>query len=363
MNLAAICKLSLTHNASDIHLKGGRQPIIRVDGGLLPLPNSPHLSGEAIGQIAFDLLSIEQRARFKDDLDVDLSVSIPDVGRFRANVFKQRQQVSIALRSIPLTVPSIESLGLPEALSKLTREERGLVLLTGVTGSGKSTTLAAMVEEINRREAKHIITIENPIEYNFPDRKSLISQREIGVDSHSFSSALRSALRQDPDIILVSEIRDKETMEIALAAAETGHLVMASLHSINAPEAITRIADFFDADHQQAIRHLLCSNLKAVVSQRLVPMTDGGRIAAVEIMMNRGVVTECIERSERTKEIPDHIARGTAQYGSQSFDQSLYWHHEDGLISKEMALKYSDHPDDLSLRMTGLTGDDWSRSK
>ncbi|MEC7242613.1 MAG: ATPase, T2SS/T4P/T4SS family, partial [Myxococcota bacterium] len=185
--------------------------------------------------------------------------------------------------------------------------------------------------------------------------------REIGLDSHSFANALRAALRQDPDIILVSEIRDKETMEIALAAAETGHLVLASLHSINAPEAITRIADFFESHHQQAIRHLLCGNLKAVVSQRLVPMEGGGRVAAVEIMMNRGVVRECIEQAERTKEIPDHIARGHAQYGSQSFDQSLYWHHEDGRISKEMALRFSDNPDDLGLRMTGLSGDDWSR--
>jgi len=362
MTLDAICRLTLGKKVSDIHLKGGRRPLVRVDGRLHDLEGAPELSAENIGQIAFDLLTVEQRNQFKSDLSIDLSVEIPGVGRYRANLYKQRQQISIALRSIPLRVPSIQSLGLPPSLSKLTHEERGLILLTGVTGSGKSTTLAAMVEEINQREAKHIITIENPIEYSFPDRKSLISQREIGTDSHSFARALRSALRQDPDIILVSEIRDKETMEIALAAAETGHLVMASLHSINAPEAITRIADFFEAHHQQAIRHLLSSNLKAVVSQRLVPMKDGGRIAAVEIMMNRGVVGECIEQAERTKEIPDHIARGHAQYGSQSFDQSLYWYHEDGLITKELALLYSDNPDDLNLRMTGLSGDDWSRS-
>ena len=361
MTLDAICRLALQQKVSDIHLKGGRRPLIRIDGQLCELVQAPVLTGEQIGQIAFDLLSPEQRSQFKTDLSIDLSLEIPGVGRYRANLYKQRRQVSIALRSIPIHVPSIHSLGLPASLSQLTREERGLILLTGVTGSGKSTTLAAMVEEINGREAKHIITIENPIEYSFPDRKSLISQREIGMDSHSFERALRAALRQDPDIIFISEIRDKETMEIALAAAETGHLVLASLHSINAPEAITRIADFFESSHQQAIRHLLASNLKAVVSQRLVPMQDGGRIAAVEIMMNRGVVRECIEQAERTKEIPDHIARGHAQYGSQSFDQSLFWHHEDGLITKELALQYSDNPDDLSLRMTGLSGDDWSR--
>jgi twitching motility protein PilT len=292
---------------------------------------------------------------------VDLSIALPKIGRFRVNVFKQRQQVAIALRVIPREMPSISSLGLPIVLSKLAHAQRGLILLTGVTGSGKSTTLAAMVEEINQSAAKHIITIEDPIEFSFSDSKGLISQREIGVDCHSFSNALRAALRQDPDVILISEIRDKETMEIALSAAETGHLVMASLHSINASEAITRIVDFYEIHHQQAVRHLLSGTLTAIVSQRLVPLKKGGRIAAVEVMLNRGAVSECIENAARTKEIHDFLTTGTAQYGTQSFDQALFWHHQDGLISEENALLFSDSPEDLKLRFAGIAGEDWSR--
>jgi len=310
--------------------------------------------------MAFDLLSPTQRQTFKEELEVDLSIALQGIGRFRVNVFKQRQQVGIALRVIPHEIPTLASLGLPKVLSTLAKEQRGLILLTGVTGSGKSTTLAAMVEEINRCESKHIITIEAPIEFSFTDKNCLISQREIGVDSHSFSSALRAALRQDPDVILVSEIRDKKTMETALSAAETGHLVMASLHSLNAQEAVTRIVDFFEVHHQQALRHLLAGTLSAIVSQRLVPKTNGGRVAAVEVMLNRGAVSECIESADRIKEIPDFLTRGTAQYGTQSFDQSLYWHCKDGLISEENALLFADQPEDLKLRFAGIAGDDWN---
>ena len=361
MNLNDICQSALQQGASDIHLKGGRPPLVRVDGRLIPLNGAKALSGTIVGQLAFDILSPIQREQFKKDLEIDLSIALQGMGRFRVNIFKQRQQVGIALRVIPKTIPSITSMKLPPVLATLASEERGLILLTGVTGSGKSTTLAAMIDEINSTTAKHIITIEDPIEFSFEDKLSMFSQREVGVDSHSFANALRAALRQDPDVILVSEIRDKETMEIALSAAETGHLVLASLHALNAPEAITRIVDFFDTQHGQAIRHLLSGTLKAIISQRLVPMTTSGRVAALEIMVNRGAVSECIEQASRTKEIPDFLIQGTAQYGTQTFDQALYWLHKDQMISKEDALRFSDHPEDLEMRFAGISADDWKR--
>jgi twitching motility protein PilT len=361
MNLNDICQSALRQGASDIHLKGGRPPLVRVDGRLIPLIGAKELSGTVVGQLAFDILSPIQREQFKKDLEIDLSIALQSLGRFRVNIFKQRQQVGIALRVIPDTIPSIASMNLPPVLAKLASEERGLILLTGVTGSGKSTTLAAMVEEINTTTAKHIITIEDPIEFSFKDKLSMFSQREIGVDSRSFAAALRAAMRQDPDVILVSEIRDKETMEIALSAAETGHLVLASLHALNAPEAITRVVDFFDAQHGQAVRHMLSGTLKAIISQRLVPQQPSGRVAALEVMVNRGAVTECIQQASRTKEIPDFLIQGTAQYGTQTFDQALFWLHEDEAISKEDALRFSDHPEDLEMRFAGISADEWKR--
>jgi twitching motility protein PilT len=359
MSLNAICKAGLQQGASDIHLKGGRPPLLRVDGRLVPLKGAAPLSSEAVGQLAFDMLSAPQRETFKRQLEIDLSIALQDLGRFRVNIFKQRQQVGIALRVIPNGVPTLAELALPPILATLATEERGLILLTGVTGSGKSTTLAAMVQEINSTRAKHIITIEDPIEFSFQDHLSLISQREIGVDSHSFANALRAALRQDPDVILVSEIRDRETMEIALSAAETGHLVLASLHALNAPEAITRVVDFFESQHSQAIRHLLAGTLKAIISQRLVPKESGGRVAALEVMVNRGAVSECIEQASRTKEIPDFLVQGTAQYGTQSFDQALFWLEQSGQISKENALRFANQPEDLKMRFAGIAGNDW----
>lgn len=362
MSLASLCQACLAQGASDIHLKAGRSPVLRVNGALRELEGTAKLTPAEVGQIAFDILSEDQREAFKNNLDIDLAITLSGVGRFRVNIFRQRQQIGIALRVIPRETPSIARLALPQALLDLSRSQRGLILLTGITGSGKSTTLAAMIEEINRSQPKHIVTIEDPIEFNFQDKQSLISQREVGADALSFSSALRSALRQDPDVILVSEIRDKETMEIALSAAETGHLVLASLHSLNAPEAITRIVDFFDLHHQQAIRHLLANSLQAIISQRLVPLKDeDGRIAAVEVMINRGAVSECIENHARLKEIPDFLAAGTAQYGSQSFDQSLFWHHQDGLITEEQALLFADNPSDLKLRLAGISSTEWTR--
>jgi twitching motility protein PilT len=361
MDLPAICKAALAEGASDIHLKSDRPPIIRVNGKLGPLPGAAVLTGEQVGRLAWSVLTAPQRDRFKSTMDLDLGWAVPGIGRFRINIYKQRQQVGMALRAIPNRVPELEELNLPAVLKRLALTPRGLVLLTGVTGSGKSTTLAAMVQEINRNLPHHVLTIEDPIEFQFEDDMALINQREIGADSAGFSSALRSALRQDPDVILVSEIRDRETMEIALAAAETGHLVMASLHALNAQEAITRIVDFFGDGHQQSIRHILAGSLRAVISQRLVPTVAGGRVAAVEVLINAGAVTECITREARGREITDLLAGGTAQYGTQTFDQSLYWHHQDGTISEREAHRFANNPEDLALRMSGISTSDWVR--
>jgi twitching motility protein PilT len=361
MDLAQICKAATELGASDIHLKSGKPPLIRIDGLLRPLPNTTVLTSEAVGKLAWGLLNPTQRERFKKSPDIDIGYAVSGSGRFRVNVYRQRQQIGLALRAIPNRVPTLGELELPRALRRIALEPRGLVLLTGVTGSGKSTTMAAMIEEINTELPHHILTIEDPIEFYFEDKQALINQREIGSDSQDFPKAMRAALRQDPDVIMVSEIRDKLTMEIALSAAETGHLVLGSLHSLNAGEAITRIVDFFDLGHQQPIRHLLAGSLGAIVSQRLVPGIKGGRVAAVEIMMNTGALTDCITRPERTREIPDLLAKGTSQYGTQTFDQSLFWAWEDGLISEENACRYATNTEDLALRISGISTGEWVR--
>jgi twitching motility protein PilT len=256
-------------------------------------------------------------------------------------------------------VKTIDELKLPEVLKKLALSPRGLLLVTGTTGSGKSTTLAAIIEEINRTVAHHILTIEDPIEFTFRDRRSVINQREVGVDSADFGSALRSALRQDPDAILVGELRDQETVEIALQAAETGHLVLATLHTLDAPESINRVVGFFEPHHQQQIRYQLSSVLVAVLSQRLVQSKAGGRLAAVEIMVNTGTVSECITDAARVKEIPDHMASGRKVYGSQTFDQAVYALLKAGKITESNALAAVNNPDELSLRLRGIGAEDW----
>jgi len=361
MNISEICAAALSAGASDIHLKAEKPPMLRVDGILQPLQGGRPISSQALGKLAWDIMSAQKRIQFKTTMEADFALHVPEKGRFRVNVFRQRGHIGVVLRVVPDTPPQLSSLKLPKVLQELSSLNRGLVLLTGVTGSGKSTTLAAIIEEINRTRSTHIITIEDPIEFTFEDHCALINQREIGADSNSYPNALKSALRQDPDVILISEIRDRETMEIALTAAETGHLVLASLHSINAPEAITRIVDFFDLNHQSAIRHLLSGSLAAIVSQRLITAKAGGRVAAIEVMINRGAIRECITSQERTKEIPDFLASGTSQYGTQTFDQSLLWLAEDGLITKEEALKNATNTEDLELRFSGISSTDWNR--
>jgi twitching motility protein PilT len=359
MELAEVCKMAVKQGASDIHLKVGLPPVVRLDGELTPLKGCPRLNSEAVGQMAWNIMSAAQRDKFKANHDLDMAWNLPGIGRFRVNVFLQRHLMGMVLRVIPDRVQTIDELNLPPILKQLSTSHRGLILVTGATGSGKSTTLAAMVEEINQNSARHILTIEDPIEFNFRDNKSIINQREIGTDSDDFPTALRAALRQDPDVILVGELRDKETMEIALQAAETGHLVLGTIHTLDCPETINRITGFFEPHHHKHVRFQLASILKAIISQRLVPANSGGRVAALEILMNTGAIRECIVDASRTREIPDHITKGSKIYGCQSFDQAVYRLLKSNMISQAAAMAAVNNPDELSLRLRGIATDDW----
>jgi twitching motility protein PilT len=359
MDAAEICRAAVRKGASDIHLKVGLPPMLRISGSLMPLAQAPRLTMEVMGKFAWSMMNPLQRERFKVENDLDLAWQLSGVGRFRVNVFRQRQSIGMVLRTIPTEVKTIDELRLPSVLKDIAVKPRGLVLVTGTTGSGKSTTLAALIEEVNRTLPHHILTIEDPVEFTFQDRRSIVNQREIGVDSMSFAAALRAALRQDPDIILVGELRDRETVEIAMQAAETGHLVLSTLHTLDAPEAINRMIGFFEPHHQQHVRYQLASTLNAVLSQRLVPTKTGGRVAAIEIMLNTGTISECITDPARVKEIPDHIARGSKVYRTQTFDQSVFRLLKSGVITEEAALLSVNNPDELALRLRGIGSDDW----
>jgi twitching motility protein PilT len=358
MELDEICRQAMRRGASDIHLKAGLHPMLRVRGSLEPLSSAPRYAPEELGRMAWGIMTDAQRARFKSNNDLDMAWAVPGVGRFRVNVFRQRTAVGMVLRTIPTEVRTVDELRLPPVCKDISMYPRGLVLVTGTTGSGKSTTLAALIEEVNREASHHVITIEDPIEFVYKDKKSVINQREVGVDTESFATGLRAALRQDPDVILVGELRDRETVEIALQAADTGHLVLGTLHTIDAPESINRITGFFEPHHQQHIRHQLSSVLRAVLSQRLIPNRSGGRAAAIEIMLNTGSVAECIADMARLREIPDFIAKGHKVYRTQTFDQAVYRLLKEGAIEQEQALKAVNNPDELLLRLRGI-GDDW----
>lgn len=328
--------------------------MLRVKGLMKAIDGAPILQAERLGKMAWEIMTPAQREKFKNQFELDLSWSMDGVGRFRVNVFRQRHKVGMVLRVIPDSVKTIKELRLPRTIAEIAEEPRGLVIVTGITGSGKSTTLAALVEEINRTHAHHIITIEDPIEFVFTDRQSVINQREVGSDTRSFGNALRAALRQDPDVILVGELRDKETVEIALNAAETGHLVLTTLHTLDATETINRLVGFFDSQHQRQIRSQLASVLRATLSQRLMRTKAGGRVAAVEIMRNRGVITDCIMDPARASEIPDLMARNHTVYGTQTFDQAVFKLLQDGVIDKAEALRSVNNPDELELRLQGI---------
>ncbi len=342
--------------ASDVHLKVGQPPIFRIRGKLHMVRDVGPMTKTAMSALADSMMNQRQRSIFEEFHEVDLAYSPMPGIRYRVNVFQQRGVVGMVMRVIPPKVPAFRSLNLPDVILRLADRPRGLVLVTGVTGSGKSTTLAAMVEHINATRSTHIVTIEDPIEYLFEDRRSVINQRELGLDTTSFARALRAALRQDPDVVLVGEMRDLETIEIAMTAAETGHLVLSTLHTADAVETVNRVISVFPPHHQQQVRVQLASILVGVVSQRLVIRSDGkGRIPAVEILVTNQRARELIEEPTRTKELHDVIAQSTDTFGMQSFDQSLTELVRAGLISYEEAVRQATNADDFALYYRGIT--------
>ncbi|MCK4738619.1 MAG: type IV pilus twitching motility protein PilT [Deltaproteobacteria bacterium] len=358
MDLSSILNFAVKEKASDVHLKAGLPPIMRIHGSLIPIKNHPRLAPDEVADGALSIMNESQKEVFKNAHQVDVAHSVPGLGRFRVNIFQQRGAVGIVLRVIPMTIQSFDDLHLPPVLEKLSQEQRGLIVVTGITGSGKSTTLASMVDNINNNRSCNIISVEDPIEFLHRDKRSIINQREIGVDTESFSEALRGALRQDPDVIMVGEMRDMETIEIALTAAETGHLVLSTLHTIDAMETINRIVSVFPPYQQKQIRIQLAGVLKGVVSQRLLVTSDGlGRVPAVEVLVSTSRIRECIEDKEKTKEIKDAISKGQVTYGMQTFDQSLHSLMNSKLITYEEALTQSSNPDDFALKVTGISSD------
>ncbi len=355
INIDEILKTGIERRASDIHLKVGNPPVLRIDGSLYPMVEQSRLNQESVISIAFGIMNNMQKQKFKEKNEIDLAYSVPGLGRFRVNAFQQRGTIGLVFRVVPSRIMTIEELNLPQIIEKLTVEERGLLLVTGSTGSGKSTTLAAMIDHINTEKTRHIVTIEDPIEFLHRDKKSIVNQREVGEDTESFAVALRSALRQDPDVILVGEMRDFETIVTALIAAETGHLVLSTLHTIDAKETINRIIAVFPPYQQRQLRLQLASVLKGIVSMRLVPRADGkGRVPAAEVMIATTTIKECIIDADKTKRIPEIIVASTSQYGMQTFDQSLFSLFQRELITYEEALKQCTNPEDFALKVKGI---------
>jgi len=356
MHVNDLLKVAVDKGASDLHLKVGTYPMARVHGQLLRVSDDKKLDHEDLVEMAASIMSATQRQRFKDAQEVDLAYSVPGLGRFRCNVFQQRGTIGMVLRVIPFRVKTIDELQLPPVLKKIAEEERGLVLVTGTTGSGKSTSLAAMIDHTNPTRATHVIPIEDPIEYLHRDNVAIITQREIGVDTRSFAYALRSALRQDPDVVLVGEMRDMETIETALHAAETGHLVFSTLHTLDATETINRIISVFPPHQQKQVRLQLAVVLKAAIAMRLVPRADGeGRVPAMEVLVATPFIKDCIIDKEKTHLIQGAIAQGTSQYGMQTFDQSIFDLYSRQMITYEEALRWASNVDEFKLRVQGIS--------
>ena len=355
IDLKSILEIAVKGGASDIHLKSGLPAMFRINGSLVPLRNSPRIASDELERVGLSIASEKLGRHFVENSDVDFAHAVPEIGRFRVNMFRQRGQMGMVLRVIPPEVKAIGELELPSILEAIALEHRGLVLVTGATGSGKSTTLAAMINHINSTSTKHIVTIEDPIEFLFRDKRSIISQREVGSDTRSFANALRAALRQDPDCILLGEMRDIETIELAFTAAETGHLVLSTLHTVDAAESVQRILGAFSLDQQREVRMKLATNLRAVLSQRLVRRADGrGRVAAMEVMTATARIREIILESRPPSELRDAISQGSKQYGMQTFDQSLMLHLNHGRITKDEALSHCTSKDDFLLRLSGV---------
>ncbi len=347
--------MAMSFGASDLHLRAGSFPVIRVNGELRPLSGVERLNQEETLELAFSMMSNRQKQHFKEAYEVDIGYGISGLGRFRVNIFQQRNSIGIVARVISDNIRNFAQLGLPPILNKIADEQRGLILVTGTTGSGKSTTLSAMIDHINQTRNCHVVTVEDPIEFLHKDKKSFITQREIDVDTRSFAEALRGSLRQDPDVILVGEMRDLETIETALVAAETGHLVFSTLHTLDASETLTRIISAFPPYQQKSIRIQLAGLLRAVVSQRLMKSAKGNsRVPAVEVLISTPLIRDYILHEDKTTQIRDAIAAGTSQYGMQTFDQSLFYLYQSGLVGLEEALRGSTNPDEFRLRLAGI---------
>ncbi len=355
MNLNELLRMTSERKASDLHLKVGVPPILRIDGKLVPIETEKRTTQEEALATALGIMNPAQKAKFLEKKELDMAYAVPGMGRFRVNVFQQRGSVGMVFRMVPGKILTFEDLMLPSVLQKIGSEQRGLILVTGTTGSGKSTTLAALIDYVNMSRTANIVTIEDPIEFLHRDKKSIVNQREIGSDTFSFSEALRSALRQDPDVILVGEMRDFETISTALTAAETGHLVLSTLHTLDAAETVNRIITVFPPYQQKQVRMQLASVVKGIISQRLVARADGnGRVPAVEVMLGTLSVREAIIDETKTRQIPTIIAGGQLHYGMQTFDQSLLMLYKKGIISYDEALMTASNPDDFALKVKGI---------
>jgi twitching motility protein PilT len=356
LNIKGVLQELIRRNGSDLHLKVGRPPTIRVDGELVPLEQAT-LKPEDLKALAEQLMTPRQIKQFSEEKECDFAIGVPGIGRFRCNLYQQRGSLCYAMRAIPYQARTIRELNLPTVLEEIAMRPRGLVLVTGVTGSGKSTALAAMIQHINEQRRANVITIEDPIEFLHRDINSHINQREVGTDTANFGQALRRVLRQDPDVILIGEIRDLETLDTALKAADTGHLVFSTLHTMDATQTINRVLSFYPPHQQAEVRFSLASALQAVVSLRLVPRADkAGRIPACEVLINTAAVRDNIRDLEKMLNIPDLIREGAVQYGMQSFDQSLMQHYSRGVVSYESAVFYATSPAEFALRVQGVAG-------
>ncbi|HET7586052.1 MAG TPA: type IV pilus twitching motility protein PilT [Gemmatimonadaceae bacterium] len=355
-NFKAVLQRMIQQNASDLHLKVGRPPVLRINGDLATM-ELPPLRPEDLKQLAEQVMTPRQVKEFAENKEADFAIGVPGIGRFRVNVYQQRGTIAFALRAVPYGVKTITELNLPPVVEEISMRPRGLVLVTGITGSGKSTALAAMIQHINEKRRANIITIEDPIEFLHRDINSSINQREVGADTGSFASALRRVLRQDPDVILIGEIRDLETLEVALKAADTGHLVFSTLHTTDAAQTINRVISFYAPHQQSEVRFVLASALAAVISLRLIPRSDRpGRVPACEVLVNTAAVREQIRDMTKSLNIPDLIKEGTVQYGMQSFDQSIMQWYSHGAISYESALFFATNPSEFALRAQGVAG-------
>jgi twitching motility protein PilT len=355
MDIRSVLEKMIAARASDLHLKTGSAPVVRVDGVLYTLDEPPPNAAE-LREVVNQLLNEEQRQVFATKSEIDFAFGVAGLARFRVNIFMQRGTPALALRHVPVDVPTIDDLHLPPIIRELAFAPRGLILVTGRTGSGKSTTLAAVIDAINKVTSRNVITVEDPIEFLHRDQMSYVHQREVGLDTHSFKDGLRYVLRQDPDIILVGEIRDLETMSSALMAADTGHLVMSTLHTTDVVQTLQRIVSFYPPHQHEEVRLSVASNLRAVICQRLIPRADGaGRAPAVEIMVNTPTIREYILNPAKTALIGGVVAEGTSQYGMQTFDQSVMHLLREGLITEEEALKNCTNPNEFALKLKGIS--------